>query len=328
VVFEKSVPDDVPGLGKLEERRAKLRELTGVLEFNPGVKLRTINLGGGRFRVGDLEAALRDVGRETLADRAGVTFIRRTWQGGVHYFIANLGNEEIDEAVTLARPAKSVVLMDPMTGRTGVLERTPADGGVRVRLKLAAGASVILRTFEKEEARGEKWVYPEADGAAVAIGQKWSVKFIDGGPELPAPFETTKLASWTEQADERTKAFAGTAVYATTFDAPGGATRVMLDLGKVCESARVRLNGREIGTLLLPPWRLELSDVKAQGNALEVEVTNLSANRVRDLDRRGVKWKIFSDINIVNIDYKPFDASKWPVRESGLMGPVTVTPVK
>ena len=328
VVFEKSVPDDVPGLGKVEERRAKLRELTGVLEFNPGVKLRTINLGGGRFRVGDLEAALRDVGRETLADHAGVRFIRRTWQGGVHYFIANLGNEEIDEAVTLARPAKSVVLMDPMTGRTGVLESTPADGGVRVRLKLAAGASVILRTFEKEEARGEKWVYPEADGAAVAIGQKWSVKFIDGGPELPAPFETTKLASWTEQADERTKAFAGTAVYATTFDAPGGATRVMLDLGKVCESARVRLNGREIGTLLLPPWRLELSDVKAQGNALEVEVTNLSANRVRDLDRRGVKWKIFSDINIVNIDYKPFDASKWAVRESGLMGPVTVTPVK
>ncbi|HEY7393693.1 MAG TPA: hypothetical protein VH559_02550, partial [Gemmatimonadaceae bacterium] len=56
----------------------------------------------------------------------------------------------------------------------------------------------------------------------------------------------------------------------------------------------------------------------------EVEVTNVSANRIRDLDRRHVDWKIFRDINFVGIDYKPFDASNWPVRPSGLMGPVTL----
>jgi len=60
---------------------------------------------------------------------------------------------------------------------------------------------------------------------------------------------------------------------------------------------------------------------------LEIEVTNLSANRIRDLDRRGVPWKIFRDINFVNIDYRSFDASSWPVRESGLAGPVTLTPL-
>ena len=53
-------------------------------------------------------------------------------------------------------------------------------------------------------------------------------------------------------------------------------------------------------------------------------MTNLSANRIRDLDRRGVQWRIMKDINFVNIDYKPFDASKWPVRDSGLLGPVTL----
>jgi hypothetical protein len=56
-------------------------------------------------------------------------------------------------------------------------------------------------------------------------------------------------------------------------------------------------------------------------------VTNLSANRIRDLDRRGVTWKVFHDINFVNIDYQPFDASGWPVRDSGLLSPVTLTPV-
>jgi hypothetical protein len=58
-----------------------------------------------------------------------------------------------------------------------------------------------------------------------------------------------------------------------------------------------------------------------------VEVTNVAANRIRDLDRRGVRWRIFKDINFVNIDYRPFDASEWPIRGAGLLGPVTITPL-
>jgi hypothetical protein len=154
------------------------------------------------------------------------------------------------------------------------------------------------------------------------------VKFVQGGPELPEGFETAALGSWTEGADERAKAFAGSAVYTTTFDAPAGSQRWVMDLGRVCESARVRVNGKELGTLIMAPYRVVLEGLKERGNVLEVEVTNLSANRIRDLDRRGMKWKNFEDINVVNIDYKPFDASKWEVRESGLIGPVTVTPLK
>jgi len=60
---------------------------------------------------------------------------------------------------------------------------------------------------------------------------------------------------------------------------------------------------------------------------LEVEVTNLSANRIRDLDQRKVPWKNFHDINYVNIRYKPFDASDWPLYDSGLLGPVTLTAI-
>jgi hypothetical protein len=57
-----------------------------------------------------------------------------------------------------------------------------------------------------------------------------------------------------------------------------------------------------------------------------VEVTNVAANRIRDLDRRQVAWRVFHDINLVNMDYKPFDASNWPVRAAGLLGPVTLVP--
>ena len=40
-----------------------------------------------------------------------------------------------------------------------------------------------------------------------------------------------------------------------------------------------------------------------------------------------MQWKIFMDINYVSIDYKPFDASSWPIRAGGLVGPVTLTPL-
>jgi hypothetical protein len=62
-------------------------------------------------------------------------------------------------------------------------------------------------------------------------------------------------------------------------------------------------------------------------NTIALEVTNLAANRVRDLDRRKVDWKIMREINFVNINYKPFDASGWELTPSGLLGPVTLVPL-
>ena len=78
----------------------------------------------------------------------------------------------------------------------------------------------------------------------------------------------------------------------------------------------------------MAPYRLSVETLKPGRNFLEVEVTNLSANRLRDLDRRKVPWRIFNDINIVNVNYRPLDASTWPVLESGLLGPVVLRKVQ
>ncbi|HOB32945.1 MAG TPA: glycoside hydrolase, partial [Verrucomicrobiota bacterium] len=112
------------------------------------------------------------------------------------------------------------------------------------------------------------------------------------------------------------------------FDAPGGRSGTCrIDLGTVCQSARVRLNGVDMGTLITPPFAFVATELKPTGNVLEIEVTNVSANRIRDLDRRGVVWRNFEDINFVNINYRPFNAANWPLTDSGLLGPVTVTPL-
>jgi hypothetical protein len=122
-------------------------------------------------------------------------------------------------------------------------------------------------------------------------------------------------------------AFAGTARYATTFSAPATAGPFELNLGEVHQSARVRVNGKDYGTLIAPPFRVVVDQLQPAGNTLEVEVTSVASNRIRDLDRRGVNWKIFKDINLVDINYHPFNAADWPITECGLLGPVTLTPV-
>jgi hypothetical protein len=67
---------------------------------------------------------------------------------------------------------------------------------------------------------------------------------------------------------------------------------------------RVRLNCKDLGTLIMLPYRVSVDELQPKANKLEIEVTNLSANRLRDLDRRKVQWRIFNDINFVSINYK------------------------
>jgi hypothetical protein len=162
------------------------------------------------------------------------------------------------------------------------------------------------------------------------VAGTWWVQFVDGGPALPAAYETTQLASWTTRDDPEATRFAGTARYTIEFDRPAGeAADWLLDLGRVAESARVKLNGHEIAAFWCAPFRAPVGEWLQPGkNTLEVEVTNLAANRIRDLDQRKVNWKYFYDANVLTRNYRPLDASNWPLFDSGLLGPVTLTPLK
>ena len=103
----------------------------------------------------------------------------------------------------------------------------------------------------------------------------------------------------------------------------------MLDLGDVRDSARVRLNGKDVATAWSLPFRLRVGEYLKPGrNLLELDVTNLAANRIHDMDVRKLPWKIMRDSNVVNINYRPFDASGWPLQPSGLLGPMTLAPLK
>ena len=80
--------------------------------------------------------------------------------------------------------------------------------------------------------------------------------------------------------------------------------------------------------MITSPFRVRLGALKHFGNSLEIEVTILAANRNETLTGAAVAGKSSDDVNFVNLAYQPFDAAEWPVRPSGLLGPVQFIPMK
>ncbi|MFW6354385.1 MAG: glycosyl hydrolase, partial [Verrucomicrobiota bacterium] len=324
-------PEDVPGWGGLAARRAVRREL---IEAVPAeVRATGGALGLGRVLVGDVVSALADTRarREPLFE-TGLEAIRRRTPAGVDYFIANLTATAFDGWITLGAAPQAATLLDPLSGEGGVAALRVSDGeGVQLRLQLAPGESIVARTLQAGEATGPAWRYLEPAGAPRTLEGPWVVDFVRGGPVLPAARSMETLSSWATWEDPEARRFAGTARYTTSFalEAVEAAKSWRLDLGELRDSARVFLNGRYVGTVWSLPFHLRLTDhLRAGENTLMLEVTNTAANRVRDLDRRGVDWKIMHEINFVDIRYRPFDASEWALRPAGLLGPVQLVPLR
>jgi hypothetical protein len=363
VLFLGDVPREVPGLGRAQRRASWQAIFDRVPRTRRvGEGLREAPLGSGRLLIGsDLEALLRRaaVARESMVDH-GVEFVRRRlltpgigpllpgtgggprsvrqfetqpvrpFLSGRIYFLANRSDRALDGWVRLATEARAAVLFDPMHGRRGIATvrkaRTP---WTEIYLQLAPGESVIVRTSPDRLPGGPAWPYRRPAGEPVPLEGDWHVEFIAGGPSLPPHTLARQLTSWTTWPDpaEALRAFSGSSRYRITFARPAVAADAWaLDLGEVCHSARVSLNGQDAGSLTGPPFRLDLADgLRRDRNELVVEVTNLMANRIADMDRRKLPWRNFY---FVDGDYGAFDALKWEPMPSGLLGPVRLLPLR
>ncbi|MDR2673955.1 MAG: hypothetical protein LBC18_03575 [Opitutaceae bacterium] len=134
--------------------------------------------------------------------------------------------------------------------------------------------------------------YELPDGGALAVAVPpplpvagpWRVAFPPGrGAPESVVLETP--GSWHRHDDAGVRHFSGTAVYTKTIQVPaaflGGGKRVVLDLGRVEVTAEVRVNGRAFPPLWKEPFRVDVTGaVRPGGNALEIHVTNLWANRL------------------------------------------------
>ncbi|MEI7422820.1 MAG: glycosyl hydrolase [Prolixibacteraceae bacterium] len=330
VVFQK-LPEDVPGMKNLESNRLKMNELIKTFQFSnvPG-KLQVQKLGGGVVLLSEnVLPALEMIGsnRETLVD-TGLKYIRRKSDQGVYYYLVNHSAVAVDGFVLLNVKGNSCLLLDPQTGVTGNAQIQQENEKLKVRLQLSPGEAMFVLVSE-QKANAENWKYPGKVLASVEIPGPWKLKFTQGGAVIPAATELKSLVSWTELPDAAARNFSGSARYSTTFELKGTlAGEYILNLGKVCESAHVWVNGQDAGILWSIPFTARIKKFLKPGiNTLEIEVANLMANRIRQMDQEKVIWRNYHEINFVNIDYKPFDASVWKPMTSGLLGLVKLIPV-
>jgi hypothetical protein len=314
-------------LADVQGRRTKLKQVLGTLKFSntdKGVKQAIV--GSGKVLLsGKLEDALTiaSVRGEKLVE-TGLQFIRRDVNGAKYYYLVNHTAKAIDTRVPLNGKFASVTIMDPQSGSYGTVPVTAGQNQSMVRVQLQSGEALILMAGQQAKAALLKWHYLEKPTGEVKLDNAWNLQFTQGGPSLPAAKKLSKLTSWTDLGDTTAVNFSGTGVYTSTFNLPAKkAGEYVLDLGQVDESARVWINGKEAGILWSIPFKIRVGSLlKAGNNTIKIEVDNLMANRIRYMDQHKIDWRKYHEINFVNIDYKPFDASNWKPMPSGLLGPV------
>ena len=265
------------------------------------------------------QAMARYAKAEAMKSELHLRAIRRKTTDSWHYFMANLTPNDVSSSVALTVPCKSATWYDPMTG-----DITPAvitNGKVCINLR--SGESRILKTSttsNDSSTNPTSLTCSTNFSEALPITGPWTLTFTEEAPKVDQTFKLDKLQTWETLSPEAAITM-GTGVYTTTFRLTKQQARQhwMLDLGDVRESARVYLNGRFLGCAWAVPFVLDCRDALQKGkNELRIEVTNLPANRIADLDRKGVKWRKMNEINVVDINYKKTTYEGWTPVKSGL----------
>jgi hypothetical protein len=232
-------------------------------------------------------------------------------------------------------------LWDPLTGKTYDLpEFSKKENQITVPLQFEPYQSFFI-VFEKNNKKPALSKNFPAVTLVTTIDGRWTVSFDKawGGPGT-LPFD--RLEDWTLRPENGIKYYSGIAVYTKTFDLPANTKlqkgeRLFLNLGEVNALARIRLNGKEVGTVWTAPWKVDISEVvKEQQNLLEIEVANLWPNRLigdEQLRDDGIQHDEWPEWLLNNMrrtsgrytfsTFKHFSKGD-PLFKSGLIGPVTI----
>jgi hypothetical protein len=316
IVFVDKLPDSVNGFFNAEIRQ---------IQFDKLLKLFPKNITNNLTQT--LEN--QQVRHENMIEK-GLTFIRKKTENSTLYFIANQNQKFENGTIRLQATGESVKIFNPLFPQkeSFIAFKKIGKKAVEIPLELASGESIFVEIFNKKMGATSSEILVEKRPKIEQILRgPFQVDFIKGDPTLPQNFKTDSLKSWTILSrDTMTQYFSGTARYTLNFNVLEDLKnkKAWLDLGDVREFATVKLNGISLGTAWCLPFKLPITEgvLKKENNSLEIEVTNLSANRIRYLDKKGVYWKKFYDINFVDIGYRPFDASNWEPVLSGLLGDV------
>jgi len=302
-------PESDPGLKNYPACDAEVKKIaTEVWGACDGQQVKQQTCGKGRVFWGKpvREILLADGVSPDFAcgDDAFIDFIHRTADGTEIYFLANRKAQAATVEATFRVSGRQPELWDPVSGQRRDLPKFESkDGCTTVPLEFEPDGSMFVvfrKKLEKPETRVRKAEETAANFPKLKplqeISGLWTVQFDPqwfyptnglSGDQAKGLLVFDKLEDWTQRPEPAIQYFSGTAVYRKTFGLADPSTiqnpksKIHLDLGTVKETAKVRLNGQDLGVVWCHPWRVEITGaIKPAENKLEIEVVNLWPNRL------------------------------------------------
>lgn len=246
-------------------------------------------------------------------------FIHKRMGDGDIYFISNRKDEPVSVAGSFEIAGAVPWLWNAVTGSTRRVNYEQSNGRTTVPLHLPPYGSIFVVFHDSPHGSVSATLPPPLETTVMRIHGPWKVSFEhDRG--APPSTSMAHLAAWNDNSDKGIKYFSGVGTYTKTFELAStrAGSQLYLDLGQVWELASVDLNGKHVGIVWTPPFRLNITKyVHAGANTLSISVANLWANRLIGDAQPGTTKK-YTSTSI------PTYRSDAPLRRSGLLGPVEI----
>ncbi|HEY6845238.1 MAG TPA: glycosyl hydrolase [Terracidiphilus sp.] len=252
------------------------------------------------------------------ASGAGLDYIHRSLGGLDVYFIRNAASSPVEVRAIFRITGESAELWDAVTGEMrGTAVQPESQKRSRVELSLPPFGSTFVVFGKLATVPTQRAALPFRSEPLV-LEEGWSLRFEPGRGAPTTSIPLQELKSWTEFPDPGVRFFSGTGKYTATVKAPTlpGGHAVYLHFTGVREIARVRVNGRDAGTVWSLPYTIRVDTLLRPGrNLLEVETTNLWPNRIiGDLQPGNTQRYTHTNITKYTADS--------PLLPSGLIGTV------
>jgi len=273
ILFEGELPSGSDGFFHDAQQTARVQAAMRELRT-----FSNVHLGG---EISDVVAALQKAAVPDVKFRGNpLPFIHKRIGNISAFFLRNASDAA--QHLDAEFEAKGVPeLWDPWTGSSEAIATYRRQGGwAQVTLDLQPFSSALI-VFDPERSapaaaatakprRAKRTEEIDAAGwKLTATGLFASGKSSEAGRSLPA------LIDWS--LDSELRGFSGRGIYTTRFsiDSADAGAGFVLDLGNVRDVAEVRVNGKAAATLLLHPYKADITSfVQAGENELEIAVTN------------------------------------------------------
>jgi len=281
---------------------------------------RTYKLGKGKvYNTSAIDSVLvaENIQPDILFDHSELRWLHRNTDESDIYFLSAMPENGYKGVISF-RSKGNAEIWDPVTGEVFSLDSKSNGDYTNLVMDIPAEKSCFVVFRSKKSDHPLKPLVPTIK--LDLSKTPWQLRFPSGWGIKNEPVLTNQLVAWKDlPLSAEGKSFSGTVTYETSFmlEDISKATSYFLNLGRVEDIAKVKINGKDVGTCWTTPYVLDISEYLQQGeNKLQVDVTGTWFNRlaydagIPEKDRK--TWTIAGPEAGV------------PLKDYGLIGPVSI----